>query len=75
MLSVCFDKRLNGLPQFGRALGAEPAQSLARENSKPDFHLVELTGRSGREVTVDVRMLEQPGIAFFVRAIIVPDHM
>ena len=75
MLSIGLDKRFYRLPQFGGAPGAEPAQRLARKNSKPDFHLVEPTGRCGREVKVNVRMLEQPGIAFFVRAIIVQDHM
>ena len=75
MLSIGLDKRLDGLPQFGGAPGAEPAQRFARKNTKPDFHLVEPTGRGGREVKVNVRMLEQPGSAFFVRAIIIQDHM
>ena len=70
MLGVGLDKRLDGLPQFDCALGAEPAQRLARENSKPDFDLVKPTGRSRRKVKVDVRMLEQPGIAFLVCAVI-----
>ena len=75
VLSVCLNERFNGLPQFGRALGAEPAQGFARENAKPDFHLVEPTGRSRCEVKMDVRMLGQPGITFFVRAVIVQNDM
>ena len=71
MFSVCLDKRFNGVPQFERARATQAAQRFAGKNSKPDFHLVEPTCRSGREVEVNVRMLEQPGIALFVRAIIV----
>jgi len=75
VLRVCLEEGFDGLAQFGCAPATESAQRLARKNAKPDFDLIEPTGRSWREVKMDVGVLGQPVIAFFVRAVVVQNHV
>ena len=69
------DKCIDGFHQLPGALEARPAQCFAGKNAKPDFYLVEPTGRRWREVEVYAWMLCPPVMILFAGTIIVGDHM
>ena len=52
-----------------------PAEGFSGEDAKPDFLLVEPTGRDGREMEMDIGVLDQPVMVFLVGAIIVEDDV
>ena len=75
MFGVSRYKLLNRLAQLGGALRAQAAQGFPRQNAKPNLHLIQPTGRGGGKVKVDLRVLGQPSVALFMRAVIVQNDM
>lgn len=64
---------LNGLLQLTHAAEGTTTDAFMGDLGKEAFHLIELTGRGGREMQVIVGMLHKPTLHFvhFVRAVII----
>ena len=75
MFGVSLNKGLNRLAQFSGALGAQATQGFPGQDAEPNLHLIQPTGRGGREVKMDIGVVGQPDITFLVRAIVVPNHV
>ncbi|OQC72301.1 MAG: hypothetical protein BWX44_01756 [Spirochaetes bacterium ADurb.Bin001] len=75
MLGVSGNECFDGLAQLGGAFDAEAAERLPGQDPKPNLHLIEPTGGSGREMEMNIGMAGQPRVAFLVGAVIVQDHV
>jgi hypothetical protein len=57
------DEVVHVFAQLARAGEAGPAQRLALQNGKPDFHLIHPRRVRGREMEMDVLVPGQPAVA------------
>ena len=69
-------KRFDGGPKLIFAGKTGAAQRFARQQSEPDFHLVEPTGGGWREMELDSSLIfGKPIRILFMRTVVIQNHV
>ena len=75
VLGIVGNECSDGASQLSNAREIGPSQGFPTQDAKPDFHLVQPTGRGRRKVEMYPGIFSQPVLVAFVRAVVVQNHV